>query len=117
MAGKFSLAAAGVAALLSGCASGVLSDRMPAELALPDDAPARPAVAYEYPAVHDMPAARPGQPLSAAEQIRMENDLQTARDRQAGTAKKPGDAAKTTRSGPNSDDDAGAKTSGVKTNP
>jgi hypothetical protein len=85
------LAALGLATALSGCAAESMFDRLPPELGgMPANAPARPATPYQYPAVHDMPPARPTQPMTEEEQWRLEKELQAARDRQeslAGTAK------------------------------
>jgi hypothetical protein len=53
---------------------------------LPAGAPARPAEPVAYPAVHDMPAARTEPVLDPAEQVKIENDLKTARDRQEAAA-------------------------------
>jgi hypothetical protein len=55
-------------------------------IGLPTGAPARPAEATAYPAVHDLPAPRAEPVLDPAEQAKMENDLKTARDRQLGAA-------------------------------
>jgi hypothetical protein len=72
----------GLAALVAGCAPGVISDHMPGEMAIPADAPARPTTAYVYPAVHDMPAPRATTPMTDEEQDKVERDLRAARDRQ-----------------------------------
>jgi hypothetical protein len=75
----------GLAAGLGGCASGAIVDHLPASMGgEPTDLPAKPAVAYQYPAVHDMPPARADTPMSDTEQVRMEKELQSARDRQEG---------------------------------
>ena len=91
--------ALGLAAVLTGCAPGPIIDRLPGELGLPAGAPARPETPYEYPAVHDMPPDRASSPMTAEEQVRLEKDLMSVRDRQEGrppaakkatpTAKKP----------------------------
>ena len=59
-------------------------------------------------AVHDMPPDRPATPLSAEQQIRLEKDLQAARDRQAAKAgaSKPKSNAKDAKTG----EKAGART-------
>ena len=91
-------AALGLATVLSGCAP--IIDRLPSELGgLPASAPARPEAPYEYPAVHDMPPNRASTPMTEEEQVRLEKELITVRDRQEGrppagkkgapTAKKP----------------------------
>lgn len=77
--------ALGVAAGLGGCATGTMLEQIPASFGgEPTDLPAKPAVAYQYPAVHDMPPARSDAPMSDSEQVRMEKELQSARDRQEG---------------------------------
>jgi hypothetical protein len=79
------LAVLGLATMLSGCAAEPLSDRLPAEWGgLPAGTPARPPTPYQYPAVHDMPPARSIQPMSEEEQVKLEKDLATIRDRQEG---------------------------------
>lgn len=83
--------------LLAGCATGVVVDDLPSAVGLPADAPARPKVAYQYPAVHDMPPPRAVPPLSDAAQVRLEKELLTDRDRLEGkpiSTKKPGSAKK-----------------------
>lgn len=87
----------GTGGLLGGCATGVVVDDLPAGVGLPADAPARPKVAYQYPAVHDMPPPRATEPLSDAAQVRLEKELQSDRDRLEGKpvpAKKRAAAAK-----------------------
>ena len=74
------LAALGLAAGLAGCTASPVFDGM-----LPAGAPARPATAYEYPAVHDMPAPRPIPVMTEEQQIKLENELTAARDRQEAT--------------------------------
>jgi hypothetical protein len=96
-------------------------DRMPADIGgLPAGAPARPAEPYQYPAVHDMPPDRATAPMSEDEQMRVERELQAARDQQEireGTAKKTGPDAKKRPAAANSGEGDGAKASGAKTNP
>ncbi|MBI3702681.1 MAG: hypothetical protein HY244_02220 [Rhizobiales bacterium] len=77
------LATLGLAAALAGCAPGAVIDKLPGEVGLPAGAPARPATAYQYPAVHDMPPPRSATPLSEEEQVKLEKDLAATRDRQA----------------------------------
>ena len=109
-----------MAALLAGCSAGPVGDTLPNALGgLPQGAPARPNVVNrQYPAVHDMPAARPTEPLSETDQVKLEKDLQAARDRQEAEAAKdaapapPPAAAKPAVKKPTD-----AKTSGAKTNP
>lgn len=55
-------------------------------IALPENAPARPATQLAYPAVHDMPPARNNTLLNEIEQKRLEADLEHARDRQQAVA-------------------------------
>ena len=75
--------ALGLAAGLGGCGAGATLDQQPASMGgEPTDLPAKPAVAYQYPAVHDMPPARADTPMSDTEQARMEKELRSARDRQ-----------------------------------
>ena len=93
---------------LAGCAPGTTIDELPSGIGLPAGTPARPATSYKYPAVHDMPPDRPATPLSAEQQIRLEKDLQAARDRQAAKAgaSKPKSNAKDAKTG----EKAGART-------
>jgi len=101
---------------------------------MPAGVPARPVTPYQYPAVHDMPPARPTEPLNDNEQWKLEKELRAARDRQEGkesqegregTGKKavPATTKKTASPAKKPSGDvivvppAGAKTSGAKTNP
>jgi hypothetical protein len=104
---------------LGGCASGGMLEQMPAAVGgEPAGLPAKPKTGYQYPAVHDMPPDRASEPLSDSDQVRLEKELQAARDKQeaqygaaseaappAPPAKKKPAAAKT------------GQTSGAKTNP
>jgi hypothetical protein len=89
----------GTAFALGGCSTGaILGDKLPeAAGGLPTDAPARPQdAAYRYPAVHDMPPERATQPMNDTEQVRVEKELETARDRlesKAETLEKPAEPA------------------------
>jgi hypothetical protein len=56
-------------------------------IGLPAGAPARSTEPAVYPAVHDIPAGRSEPVLDPAEQAKIEADLKTARDRQAGATK------------------------------
>jgi hypothetical protein len=77
------LAGLALAAALSGCAAQPMSDRLPSEMGgLPSNTPARPKSPYQYPAVHDMPPPRSTQPMTEEEQVRLEKELQAARERQ-----------------------------------
>jgi len=108
------LAGITLAAVLAGCSLGPIVDRLPTEVGgLPASSPARPVEPYQYPAVHDMPPDRPTTPLSEEEQVRMEKDLQAARDRQEGreaTAKKLVSPTKKQPATANDLPPAGAKT-------
>jgi hypothetical protein len=109
------LAALGLAIALAGCASGPMIEGMPAGLGLPAEAPARPATAYEYPAVHDMPPPRAIPTMTEEQQLTLENELILVRDRQEakeGTAKKPTPPAKKKPATAEN-----AETAGAKTNP
>ena len=75
-------AALGLAASLSACAPGSVIDKLPGDLGLPAGTPQRPATAYEYPAVHDMPPARVAPPLTEEQQVKLEKELDAARDQQ-----------------------------------
>ncbi len=87
---------------LGGCASGgMLRNLPPAIGGEPADLPAAPKTPYKYPAVHDMPPPRATKPLSDNEQIRLEKELEAARDSQQNKyrsasepVKKPAPAAK-----------------------
>lgn len=107
---------------LGGCASGGMLEQLPAGLGgEPSALPAKPKANYQYPAVHDMPPDRATAPLTDSEQVRIEKELQAARDKQesqygsaAETAASPAPAA------PAKKKPAAAKngqTSGAKTNP
>jgi len=72
-----------LALLAAACSPGPMIDRLPDNMGLPSNAPARPATAYQYPAVHDMPPARSSKPMSEDEQVKLEKDLAKLRDRQA----------------------------------
>ncbi|HWV54977.1 hypothetical protein [Pseudorhodoplanes sp.] len=70
------------AVLLSGCSTTDI-DKIPHEIGgLPAGAPARPAQAADFPAVHAMPPPRAA-PLDPDQQKRLEADLVAARERQA----------------------------------
>jgi hypothetical protein len=68
------------AALLSACSSTIAD--LPAPIGLPQGAPERPAVEGDYPAVGDMPPARPTVVLTEQERKKAEDELIAARDRQ-----------------------------------
>ncbi|HEX5509271.1 MAG TPA: hypothetical protein VFX37_12275 [Pseudolabrys sp.] len=69
---------------LGGCTAAAIEDKLPSSVGLPADAPARPATPYEYPAVHDMPPPRSDTPLTEDEQIRLQKELTTLRNKQEG---------------------------------
>jgi len=111
------LAALALAMALAGCSASALIDKLPANIAEPAGTPARPAEAYQYPAVHDMPPPRADQPLTDEQQVQMQKDLERTRDRQEGqSAAKPGkNAAKRDKKKPAEANQAQAD--GDKTNP
>ncbi len=80
------------AASLGGCGS--IAEKFSQTVAdaplvgLPKGTPERPVTQATYPAVHDMPPARPAA-LTGAEQIRMEDELVAARNRQQSLASQP----------------------------
>ncbi|HEU4661559.1 MAG TPA: hypothetical protein VFS63_12950 [Pseudolabrys sp.] len=85
------------ACLLAGCTAAAIENVLPPSVGLPADTPVRPAAAYDYPAVHDMPPPRADKPLSEEEQVKLEKELSQVRDRQEGLnaqAKKRAPAAK-----------------------
>lgn len=77
---------------LSGCAS--ISEKVSDTISdapligLPAGTPARPTTTMAYPAVHDMPPARPAA-LTGAEQIKMEDELVAARTQQQALVGQP----------------------------
>ncbi len=79
----------GLAAALAGCSPGAMIDKLPADMGLPANTPARPETPYEYPAVHDMPPARASAPMTEEEQVKLEKDLANVRDRQEGRSRAP----------------------------
>jgi hypothetical protein len=67
--------------LAAGCAG--VGEQVPQSFGgLPADVPARPAVVPPTPAVHDRPPPRADEPLDAAQQLKLEQDLAAARTRQ-----------------------------------
>ncbi len=114
-AGKGSvLAAFGLAVTLTACsAAGPALESLPAGVGLPANAPARPATAYEYPAVHDMPPPRSTPTMSEEQQDKVEKELTALRERQeAGerSNKKPAAASKKRAAGANNGQATGAET-------
>ncbi len=60
----------------------MMADHLPAAVGgLPEDAPARPGAAGDYPAVHNMPPARSTATLSNDQQKQLQDDLVAARNR------------------------------------
>ena len=113
-------AALGLAALLSACAPGSVIDKLPGDMGLPAGTPQRPATAYEYPAVHDMPPARVAPPLTEEQQVKLEKELDAARDRQEtidAPAPKPAQAPKKKKPATAKNGQGPGAQDGVKTNP
>jgi hypothetical protein len=80
------LAALGLAVMLAGC--GTVVDAIPRAVGgEPADTPARPATAYSYPAVHDMPPPRADAPMTDEQQAQMEKELISAREKQEAAVK------------------------------
>jgi hypothetical protein len=105
-----------LAAGLTGCSPGPIIDRIPADImGLPANAPARPETPYDYPAVHDMPPDRASVPMTDEEQLRLEKDLASERDRQEGRPPS-GKKASSTAKKPLKDTENG-QTAGAKPNP
>ena len=80
--------------LMGGCAAGpsvltTLPEALPDSMGgLPSNAPAAPKDPYQYPAVHDMPPARPDPTMTDDQLKKMQSDLSTTRDRQVDRATK-----------------------------
>jgi hypothetical protein len=72
----------GLAVMLAGCSAGAVIDQLPGKIGLPAEAPARPVAPYQYPAVHDMPPPRAVPTLTDEQQVKLEDELKKARDRQ-----------------------------------
>jgi len=101
---------------LGGCASGGMLEQLPPAVGgEPAGLPAKPKADYRYPAVHDMPPDRASAPLSDTDQVRLEKELQAARDKQEaqyGAASQAEPPAKKKPAAAKTD-----QTSGAKTNP
>lgn len=113
------LAAFGLAALLCGCAPGAVIDKLPGDMGLPAGTPERPVTPYVYPAVHDMPPPRETPAMTEEQQVKLEKDLEAARDRQEKgekAAEAPEKSKKKRKSAAKKDTDAAVK-DGAKTNP
>ncbi|MGH6727590.1 MAG: hypothetical protein ACREB8_13765 [Pseudolabrys sp.] len=104
------LAVLGLAAGLAGCTASPVFDGM-----LPAGAPARPATPYEYPAVHDMPPARPIPPMTEEQQIKLENELTLVREQQEATDRTAKKTTRPVKKKPAATDNSDA--AGAKTNP
>lgn len=72
----------GLAVFLAGCSASSLVDQLPPSVGLPAGIPAQPAVSYQYPAVHDVPPPRATKPMSAEQQLQMEQQLTNLREHQ-----------------------------------
>jgi len=85
----FAVALFAAAGFLGGCSAGsTVADHLPTALGgLPEGSPQRPTTSSAYPAVHDLPPARPTTVLTDAEQTKLESDLAAARNRAAEAAK------------------------------
>lgn len=105
----------GLAAALAGCSPGAMIDKLPADMGLPANTPARPETPYEYPAVHDMPPARASVPMTEEEQVKLEKELANVRDRQEGRPAPSKKAAPAAKKPPN--DAANGQTAGTKADP
>jgi hypothetical protein len=112
------LAALGLALVLGGCSAGAIVDKLPGDVAEPADTPARPTTPYAYPAVHDMPPPRAAATMTEEQQVKLEKDLEAARDRQEGRHKaaKTPTAPKRPTTSNTADQDASTQ-DGAKTNP
>jgi hypothetical protein len=108
--------------MLAGCSTGsTLADSLPQGAGgLPADAPARPVAAtYEYPAVHDMPPERSAEPLTDAEQLKLERSLENARDQLENKAEQIDGSSKATKkpAKPKAGDAKTGETSGAAAKP
>ena len=121
------LAASFLGLLMTSCSAGSPLENLPPSMGgLPADAPAAPKLPYQFPAVHDMPPPRSAKPLSDDQQIKLEHDLEAARDRQirksgedpdaASEPKKPAAVTKKKPTAAKKRYDAAAQ-AGAKTNP
>jgi hypothetical protein len=121
------LAASVLGLLMTSCSAGSPLENLPPSMGgLPADAPAAPKLPYQFPAVHDMPPPRSAKPLSDDQQIKLEHDLEAARDRQirksgedpdaASEPKKPAAVTKKKPTAAKKRSDAAAQ-AGAKTNP
>ena len=114
--GRLLLAALSLA-ILAGCSSGQVINDLPASVALPADAPARPATSYAYPAVHDMPPPRATEPMSAEDQLRLEKELTALRNRQEGLRPEDEKTLQAAKKNAKKADTLNGEAAGAKTNP
>jgi hypothetical protein len=73
---------AALALTLAACSSTLFSEIPTGVGGLPAGTPERPSTTAAYPAVHDMPPPRNDTVLTDAEQKKIQNDLNAARDQQ-----------------------------------
>ncbi len=82
-----------VALALAGCSAAQVFEKMPREMGgLSADAPKSPDTPYLYPAVHDLPGPREVRTLNDQEQLKLEQDLLSARNSQEKAAKADAEA-------------------------
>jgi hypothetical protein len=78
---------------LGGCSAAQVFEKMPQNMGgLSADAPKAPDKPYLYPAVHDMPGPREVKTLSDQEQLKLEQDLLSARNSQEQAVKADAEA-------------------------
>jgi hypothetical protein len=77
---------------------------MPSGVAEPASTPARPATAYQFPAVHDMPPQRAIPTMSEEQEFKAEKDLAAIRDKQEVRSGADKTAAKPTKKKPEAGD-------------
>jgi hypothetical protein len=90
----------GSALALGGCSSAAVIDQLPSGMAEPAATPVRPATAYQYPAVHDMPPPRAIPTMSEEQEFKAEKDLKAVRDKQEARSGADKTAAKPTKTKP-----------------
>jgi hypothetical protein len=112
--GRSILTALALAASLTGCSAGPLTDQLPAEFKMPADVP-QSSTHYQYPAVHDTPPPRAIKPMTAEQQLEMEKQLTTLRDRQEHALPVGQKTKKTVKKKPAKP--LAIESSGAKTNP
>jgi hypothetical protein len=78
---------------LAGCSAAQVFEKMPREMGgLSAEAPKPPDKPYLYPAVHDVPGPREVKTLSDQEQLKLEQDLLSARNSQEQAVKADAEA-------------------------